>query len=187
MIHRGFRGWVGLVREPVSRRRRRRFSAAERAACSAGQYVPGLLVPPGSPPQRDRPELRSVDVAASSSSKSSISRTVSSAVARITFPRASSTGPRRGRPTFPISLPAPVVAGWIYDTQLAKYKVIPSKIVIRNIFAPYLRQLLSQSARLGPSCSTLLGSVRKSADGLLRGCARLLKRQYLVVINGRII
>lgn len=79
------------------------------------------------------------------------------------------------------------LAGWIYDTQLAKYKVVPSKIVIRNIFAPYLRQLLSQSARLGPSCSTLLGSVRKSADGLLRGCARLLKRQYLVVINGRII
>src|SRR5207237_1146927 len=34
---------------------------------------------------------------------------------------------------------------------------------------------------------TLLGSVRKSADGLLRGCARLLKRQYLVVVNGRII
>src|SRR5947209_6691398 len=68
-----------------------------------------------------------------------------------------------------------------------KYIMTPSKIVIRNIFAPYLRQLLSHSARLGPSCSTLLGSVRKSADGLLRGCARLLKRQYLVVINGRII
>jgi hypothetical protein len=79
------------------------------------------------------------------------------------------------------------LTGWIYDTQLAKYKVVPSNIVIRKIFAPYLRQVLSQSAQLGSLCSAPFGSVRKDAHGLWRGCARLLKRQYLVVINGRII
>jgi hypothetical protein len=79
------------------------------------------------------------------------------------------------------------LAGWIYDTQLATYDVTPSKVVIRNIYAPYVREVLSQSTQLEPSCSAPLGTIRKNSAELWRGFARLLKRQYLVVINGRII
>jgi hypothetical protein len=79
------------------------------------------------------------------------------------------------------------LAGWIYDTQLAKFKVVPSKVVARNIFAPYVREVTSRSKQLGPSCSAPLRSVRKNPGSLLGGFARLMKRQYLIVINGRII
>jgi len=79
------------------------------------------------------------------------------------------------------------LSGWIYDTQLAKYKVVPSKVVVRNIFAPYVREVIARSKQLDPSCSAPLRSVRKTPSGLLGGFARLLKRQYLIVINGQII
>ena len=79
------------------------------------------------------------------------------------------------------------LSGWIYDTQLAKYKVVPSKVVVRKIFAPYVREVISRSKQLDPSCSAPLRSVRKNPSGLLGGFARLLKRQYLIVINGQII
>jgi hypothetical protein len=79
------------------------------------------------------------------------------------------------------------LAGWIYDTQLAKYKVVPSNIVVRNIFAPYVREVISRSEELGPACSAALRSVRKNPSGLLSGFAKALKRQYLIVINGHII
>jgi len=77
------------------------------------------------------------------------------------------------------------VAGWIYDTQLAKYHVIPSKVVVQEIYAPYIREVMLQAARLG--YSKPLQNKRKKSDGLFRGFARLLKRQYLIVANGRVI
>jgi hypothetical protein len=79
------------------------------------------------------------------------------------------------------------MAGWIYDTQLAKYKIIPCDIIVRNIFAPYLREVISRSKELGPSCSAPLASVRKKPGSFLNAFSRLLTRQYLIVINGRII
>lgn len=79
------------------------------------------------------------------------------------------------------------LGGWIYDTQLAKYKVFPSKVVVRNIFAPYVRKVISRSNQLGPSCSAPLRSVRKNPGSLLGGFARVLKRQYLIIINGHIL
>lgn len=78
------------------------------------------------------------------------------------------------------------LAGWIYDTQLAKYKVIPSEIVVRNIFAPYVREVISRSKQLGSLCSAPLRSVRKNPSGLF-AFSRFPTRQYLIVINGRII
>jgi hypothetical protein len=78
------------------------------------------------------------------------------------------------------------LAGWIHDTQLAKYKVIPSKIVVRNIFAPYVHEVVSRSEQLGAMCSAPLRSVRKNPSGLL-AFSRLLTRQYLIVVNGRIL
>ena len=78
------------------------------------------------------------------------------------------------------------LAGWIYDTQLAKYKVVPSKIVVRNIFAPYVREVISRSEQLGSLGSAPLSSVRKNPSGVL-AFSRLLTRQYLIVINGRIL
>ena len=77
------------------------------------------------------------------------------------------------------------VAGWIYDTQLAKYRVIPSKVVVQEIYSPYIREVMLQAARLG--YSKPLQNKRKKSDGLFRGFARLLKRQYLIVANGRVI
>jgi hypothetical protein len=79
------------------------------------------------------------------------------------------------------------VAGWIYDTQLAKYRVIPSKVVVQEIYAPYIREVMLQAARLGYSALAPLQNMRKKSDGLFRGCARLLKRQYLIVAKGRVI
>ena len=79
------------------------------------------------------------------------------------------------------------LAGWIYDTQLAKYKVVPSTVLVRNIFAPYVREIVSRSKQLEPFCSAPLGSVRKNPTGLLGGLTKVLKRQYLIVISGRII
>jgi hypothetical protein len=78
------------------------------------------------------------------------------------------------------------LAGWIYDTQLAKYKVIPSKSVVRNIFAPYVREVVSRSKRLGSLCSAPLRSVRKNPSGLF-AFSRFPTLQYLIVINGRIL
>ena len=79
------------------------------------------------------------------------------------------------------------LGGWIYDTQLAKYKAIPSDIVVRNIFAPYLREVISRSKQLGLSGSAPLASVRKKPGSFVNAFSRLLTRQYLIVINGRII
>src|SRR5207244_13637313 len=77
------------------------------------------------------------------------------------------------------------VAGCICDTQLANYGVIPSKVVVQEFFAPYIRDVMFQAARLG--YSKPLQNKRKKSDGLFRGFARLLKRQYLIVANGRVI
>jgi hypothetical protein len=79
------------------------------------------------------------------------------------------------------------VAGWIYDTQLAKFRVIPSKVLVQEIYATYIREVTFQAARLGYSGLAPLKNVRKKSDGLFRGFSRLLKRQYLIVANGRII
>ncbi len=78
------------------------------------------------------------------------------------------------------------LAGWIYDTQLANYNVIPSKIVIRSIFAPYVREVVSRSKQFQSLGSAPLSSVRKNPSSLL-AFWRFLTRQYLIVINGRII
>lgn len=73
------------------------------------------------------------------------------------------------------------LTGWIYDTQLAQYEVVPSKIVVRNIFTPYVREVISRSLSGAP-----LRSVRKNPGGFL-AVSRFLTRQYLVVINGHTI
>jgi hypothetical protein len=73
------------------------------------------------------------------------------------------------------------------DTQLAKFRVIPSKVVVQEIYAPYIREVMLQAARLGYSGLAPLQNMRKKSDGLFRGCARLLKRQYLIVAKGRVI
>jgi hypothetical protein len=78
-------------------------------------------------------------------------------------------------------------AGWIYDTQLAKYDTVPSKLLLRNIFAPYVGEVISQSKRLGESCPAPFGSGRKNSSELLRALPRLLKRQYLIAVNGHVL
>jgi hypothetical protein len=76
---------------------------------------------------------------------------------------------------------------WIYDTQLAKYDVVPSEFLVRNIFARYLSEVISQSKQIGGSCPAPLKRGRRDSSSLLRALPRLLKRQYLIAINGRIL
>jgi hypothetical protein len=78
------------------------------------------------------------------------------------------------------------LAGWIYDTQLAQYKVTPSKILIRNIFAPYVRAVISRSQQLKSLSSAPLGTVRKNPGGIFK-LSRFLNRQYLIVIHSRVL
>ena len=79
------------------------------------------------------------------------------------------------------------VVGPIYDTQLAKYDVTPSKIVIRHIYAPYVAEVMSQAARIGPHGAAALRTIRRKASEILPGLVRLFRRQYLIVVNGEVI
>lgn len=76
---------------------------------------------------------------------------------------------------------------WIYDTQLGKYKITPPEIVIREIFAPYVKAVSSQMARLQKSDQPPLATLRKKAGWILTGWMPLLRRQYLIVVNGRVL
>jgi len=78
------------------------------------------------------------------------------------------------------------LTGCIYDTQLAKYRVVPSKTVVQNIYAPYIRTVTACAAQLGTSSPAPLASPRKRS-ALFPALAYLLKRQYLIVVNGRVI
>jgi len=97
---------------------------------------------------------------------------------------------------------------WLYDPNLAAYKVRPSKAVLRSVFAPYIAVLMKTAKQVSP----FLGEVssRNGIRGQMAGSpspqqvpkpcgpVRLMKRvihaarfvltqSYIVAFNGRII
>lgn len=97
------------------------------------------------------------------------------------------------------------LTGWLYDIQLERYLVKPSKIVIKEIYAPYLRMISTITSRLGVSELVPLVALRRENGGArekrgslvrrsarackdtVQHCARLARRQNLMVVKGRVI
>ena len=97
---------------------------------------------------------------------------------------------------------------WLYDPSFALYKVRASRSLLRTIYAPYVANLLnvrqqllrfSRQASLGSSIrdqpmesapSRQILSLRRVVRSLrwrLHLCREILARNYLVVLNGRIL
>jgi hypothetical protein len=94
------------------------------------------------------------------------------------------------------------IGAWIYDPRLTDYKIKASPIVRRRIYAPYIR-VLSETAHYMPSSlqkAALRSSIRcvagewrsrRRAVRILRQWKRsllgVLKQDYLLVLNGRVV
>jgi hypothetical protein len=97
---------------------------------------------------------------------------------------------------------------WLYDPSFALYRVRASRSLLRNVYAPYFANLLnvgqelllffrqdslSSSIRYQPRRAAppqQMHPVRRIARSLrwrLRLCREILARNYLIVINGRIL
>jgi hypothetical protein len=90
--------------------------------------------------------------------------------------------------------------GWIYDPRLTDYKTKASTVVRRRIYAPYIRTLAETTESVPPSLrdATLRSGIRYAAReshehallrlkqwlGFLLG---VLKQDYLLVLNGRVV
>jgi hypothetical protein len=90
--------------------------------------------------------------------------------------------------------------GWIYDPRLTDYKTKASTVVRRRIYAPYIRTLAETTQSVPPSLldATLRSGIRYAAReshehalhrlkqwlGFLLG---VLKQDYLLVLNGRVV
>ncbi|HVP81188.1 MAG TPA: glycosyl transferase [Thermodesulfobacteriota bacterium] len=86
------------------------------------------------------------------------------------------------------------IVGWVYDPNLAFYKVKLSEGVRRNIVVPYVRALLEMRQQVSPLLEkvSLQGNMRAEVQspphvallsGLLRICKGFLAREYIVVMN----
>ena len=98
------------------------------------------------------------------------------------------------------------VNAWLYNHSLADYRVRISPTVLRSIYAPYIANLLDVSQELlslfpqGSDSSIRyrrmesaskktppLQRVARSLSWRLRVCKEILARNYLVVVNGRVL
>lgn len=100
------------------------------------------------------------------------------------------------------------VGGWIYDLNLAGYKLKPSSAVLRDIYTPYIRTLSEVTEQVSPLLkkSTLRSTIRHQGTGrsfskdvplprrvarsLIRPfdvCRGIFTREYVLVINHRLI
>jgi hypothetical protein len=98
--------------------------------------------------------------------------------------------------------------GWLYTHSLADYQVRISSSLLRNIYTPYIANLLNVSKELllrvgqaSPDSSirystmesasfeqpTLLRRIGRSLNWRLHLCRAIFARNYLVVINGRVL
>jgi hypothetical protein len=84
--------------------------------------------------------------------------------------------------------------GYLYSTHLQHYGATASATIVRQIYAPYVRRITSLAKELKRrhDTSKLAPLPRESAAGRDRALSfstlkHLLKRHYLVVVNGRIL
>jgi hypothetical protein len=95
---------------------------------------------------------------------------------------------------------------WLYNHNLAVYGVRKSRTILRSIYVPYFASLFNASQELSPFLEASVDSVRyqtkesaasqqvrplrriaRSLRWRLHLCREILARNYLVVVNGRVL
>jgi hypothetical protein len=91
------------------------------------------------------------------------------------------------------------LSGYVYNTHLQHYGATPSKLVVRQIYAPYLRKITRLAKKIRKKDRTPgLPSLRRESDNSRDShlplaifsrstLDHILKRHYFVVVNGRIL
>jgi hypothetical protein len=76
---------------------------------------------------------------------------------------------------------------WLFDSNLASYKVFPCDLVRQHIYAPYIRTLLGASPRAVFKGLRVFGPHNSRLKEFLRIAKRLLMRNYIFRLNGNLL
>jgi hypothetical protein len=101
-----------------------------------------------------------------------------------------------------------MITSWLYDPNLAAYKVRPSRVLLQRIYGPYVAALAKATEQVSPLLGTVPSrngirdevvgirsprSVATAADPanllekIMRPARRILTRSYIVTVNGHVI
>ena len=85
------------------------------------------------------------------------------------------------------------VRGWLYNSNSTNYNLKLSRVVRRDIYAPYIQTLLDITGQVSPLLPkvSLRGGVRsqtmKRLRDLLQTCRGIFTWQYILIVNGHVI